>query len=74
MDNDMKQLADILVDWCESDLCGDDFIGVDPSTVAQSFVKSLAFTLANDSNAREVLERIIRNEMEELRARFRNET
>ncbi len=38
MDRDMMQLADSLVEWCESDLVGDDFAGASPTVVAQSFV------------------------------------
>lgn len=73
MDRDMAQLADILVDWCESDLVGDDFAGASPTTVAQSFVKTLAFTLVNDPNAREVLARIVRDGHLELELRYRED-
>lgn len=73
MDRDMAQFADILVDWCESDLVGDDFAGASPTVVAQSFVKCLAFTLAHCHDAREVLDRIVRNEMAEIWSRFEEE-
>lgn len=71
MDNDMMQLADILVDWCEHDL---NQLTAHPSQiVSREFVRCLAFTLANDQNARDVLARIVRNEMAEIRARFEEE-
>ena len=70
MDQDMAQLADILVDWCEADLDGDALAGGSPTRVAQEMVKCLAFTLANSQDARELLARIVRNEMKEIRARF----
>lgn len=70
MDRDMAQLADILVDWCDTDLDGDSFTGASSTVVAQSMVKCLTFTLAHDANAREVLDRIVRAEMAEIRARF----
>jgi hypothetical protein len=70
MDRDMMQLADILVDWCDVDLEGDSFAGASSTVVAQTMVKCLAFTLAHDQNAREALDRIVRNEMKEIRARF----
>ena len=73
MDQDMAQFADILVDWCESDLVGDDFAGAPPTVVAQTFVKCLAFTLANCQDARELLARIVRNERAEIRSRFEEE-
>ena len=71
MDRDMAQLADILVDWCEADLEG--FSTRGPTHVAQEMVKCLAFTLANCLDAREVLNRIVRNEMAEIRSRFEEE-
>jgi hypothetical protein len=67
----MAQLADILVDWCEADLEG--FSTRGPTHVAQEMVRCLAFTLANCQDAREVLERIVRNEMAEIRSRFEDE-
>lgn len=73
MDRDMAQLADILVDWCESDLVGDDFAGAPPVIVAQTLVQALAFTLVNDPNAREVLARIVRDGRHELELRYREE-
>ena len=73
MDRDMAQLADILVDWCEADLVGDDFAGAPPTVVAQSFVKCLAFTLATCQDARELLARIVRTERAEIRSRFEEE-
>ena len=73
MDRDMAQLADILVDWCEADLWGGEFAGEPPAGSAQKIVKILAFTLANCQDAREVLDRIVRNEMAEIRARFEEE-
>lgn len=71
MDRDMAQLADILVDWCEADLEG--FSTRGPTHVAQEMVRCLAFTLANSQDAREVLARIVRNEMAEIRSRFEEE-
>jgi len=73
MDRDMKQLADILVDWCESDLLGGNFVGQSPTWVAQSVVKTLVFTLANDPTARELLARIVREGKEELELRYRED-
>lgn len=73
MDRDMAQLADILVDWCEADLWGGEFAGEPPAGSAQKIVKILAFTLANCQDAREVLNRIVRNEMAEIRSRFEEE-
>ena len=73
MDRDMAQLADILVDWCEADLWGGEFAGEPPAGSAQKIVKILAFTLANSQDAREVLARIVRNEMAENRSRFEEE-
>lgn len=71
MDRDMMQLADILVDWCEYDL---ERVGraqsASANSVAREMVKCLAFTLANSQDAREVLARIVRSEMAEIRARF----
>ena len=73
MDRDMAQLADILVDWCEADLWGGEFAGEPPAGSAQKIVKILAFTLANSQDAREVLARIVLNEMAENRLRFEDE-
>ncbi len=73
MDRDMAQLADILVDWCEADLWGGEFAGEPPAGSAQKIVRILAFTLANCQDAREVLARIVRNEMAEIRSRYEEE-
>ena len=73
MDRDMAQLADILVDWCEADLWGGEFAGEPPAGSAQKIVRCLAFTLANSQDAREVLARIVRNEMAEIRSRYEEE-
>ncbi len=73
MDQDMAQLADILVDWCDTDLAGDSFAGASSTVVAQSMVKCLAFTLANCQDAREVLARIVRDSLEEYELRYREE-
>ena len=73
MDRDMAQLADILVDWCEADLWGGEFAGEPPAGSAQKIVKILAFTLANCQDAREVLDRIVRNEMAEIQSRYEDE-
>lgn len=70
MDRDMMQLADILVDWCDMDLEGDSFAGASSTDVAQTMVKCLAFTLANSQDARDALNRIVRSEMAEIRARY----
>jgi len=51
------------------DLEGDRFSGASSTVVAQTMVKCLAFTLSHDQNAREVLARIVRNEMKEIRRR-----
>jgi hypothetical protein len=71
MDRDMMQLADILVDWCGADL--EQASSRDPVVVAREMVKCFAFTLANCQDAREVLDRIVRNEMAEIRSRFEEE-
>ena len=73
MDRDMAQLADILVDWCEADLWGGNFVGQSPTWVAQSVVKTLAFTLVNDPTARELLARIVQDGKEELELRYRED-
>lgn len=71
MDRDMTQLADILVDWCGADLDGLSDQG--QTRVSQEVIRCLAFTLARDQTARELLARIIRNEMAEIRSRFEEE-
>lgn len=71
MDRDMAQLADILVDWCGADLDGLSDQG--QTHVAQEAIRCLAFTLAHDQTARELLARIVRNEMAEFRSRFEEE-
>ena len=71
MDRDMAQLADILVDWCGADLDGLSEHG--QTHVAQEVIRCLAFTLAHDQTARELLARIVRNEMAEFRSRFEEE-
>lgn len=68
MDRDMAQLADILVDYCEHDL--NQLTAHPADIVAREMVRCLAFTLANSWDARDVLARIVRNEMAEIRARF----
>ena len=73
MDRDMAQLADILVDWCEADLWGGEFAGEPPAGSAQKIVKILAFTLANCQDAREVLDRIVRDGRHELELRYRED-
>lgn len=67
MNRDMIQFADILVDWCENDL--NQLTAHPADIVAQEMVKCLAFTLANSQDAREVLSRIVRSEMAEIRRR-----
>ena len=71
MDRDMAQLADILVDWCGADLDGLSDQG--QTRVAREAIRCLAFTLGRDQTARELLARIVRNEMAEVRSRFEEE-
>ena len=71
MDRDMAQLADILVDYCGADLEG--FSSRGPTHVAQEAITSLAFTLVNCQDARELLARIVRDGREELELRYRED-
>jgi hypothetical protein len=63
MTNDIKQLADIMVDWCDFDL--------DPSRVgqlesadevAEEAIRCLLYTVAHDPTAQRLLLSLIREE------------
>ena len=68
MDPKLAQLADILVDWCGSDL---DRIThdrpVSTDAAAQEMIRCLLFTLTQDLTARKLFMSLLMNEIEENR-------
>ena len=73
MNNDLAQLADILVDWTRYDIdailrdCDPDS---GPTVAAGEFLKCLLFTLSQDTTARKLFNGLLLEELAEVRARF----
>ena len=60
------QLADILVDWCEDDLDGDNLAGAGPDRVAQVVVECLMTVMREPSSGADmVIQRLYRAAMRE---------
>lgn len=57
MSNDIKQLADIVVDWCEYDLEG--FSTHPPAHVAEEALRCILFTLTHDPEAQRIFNELL---------------
>lgn len=57
MSNDIKQLADIMVYWCEGDLEG--FSTRGPAHVAEEFLRCALFTMIHDPEARRIFNELL---------------
>ena len=57
----INQMADILVDWCEADLALVE--PGNPTRTAQEMVRCMLFTLASDGTARDLFNRLLREEI-----------
>ena len=57
----INQMADILVDWCEADLALVE--AGNPTRTAREMVKCMLFTLASDGTARDLFNRLLREEI-----------
>jgi hypothetical protein len=62
MTNDLKRLADIVVDWTGTDI--DNLLRSSPGTdqATQEFIRCLTWTLAQDPEARRLLGRLLEDE------------
>ncbi len=63
MSNGIKQLADIMVDWCEHDLEG--FSTRGPAHVAEEFLRCVIFTMSHDPEARRIFNELLAEERRE---------
>lgn len=73
MNNDLAQLADILVDWNRYDIDAilrDCDPGSGTTVAAGEFLRCLLFTLSQDPTARKIFNSLLVDEIAELRARF----
>ena len=63
MSNDIKQLADIMVDWCEHDL---ETIAAHPAKiVAEEFLRCVLFTMSHDPEALRIFNKLLAEERRE---------
>ena len=63
MSNGIKQLADIMVDWCEHDLEG--FSTRGPAHVAEEVLRCVLFTMTHEPEALRIFNELLAEERRE---------